>query len=51
MEQEKAYNVTIYDKGKGDFTIGYWYGTKTHAITEAKKQYPGHDRYTAVQAF
>jgi len=47
---EKAYNVRISDKDQGDFTVGYWVvGTKSEAIQEAKRQYPGHGKYKAIE--
>ena len=47
---ERAYNVQISDPGQGSFTVGYWYGTKAKAVQEAKRQYPGHKSYKAVEA-
>jgi hypothetical protein len=50
--EDKAYNVRITDKDQGSFTIGYWVvNKKSEAIREAKRQYPGHDKYEAILAF
>jgi hypothetical protein len=46
----KNYNVCISDKNQGSFTVGYWnVQKKNEAVTAAKKQYPGHDKYIAIE--
>lgn len=43
-----AWDVKITDKNEGSFTIGYWVGSKSEAKSEAKFQYPNHDKYEAI---
>jgi len=47
MEKLNSWDVEISDKAQGSFTVGYWYGTRREAISGAKAQYPGHDKYIA----
>jgi len=49
MQEKHGYNVKITDP-EGSFTVGYWFTTKSNAVQEAKRQYPGHKSYKAERA-